>query len=342
MGRSGPNSGRLGIPLAANTPSRERVRLMTSRFASVLVLLAILLIACGPAAPLATSTASTAPSAAAAPTAAFPVTLTDFQSRSVNIATRPTRVVSIGPSNTEFLFALGAGDRIVGVDDFSDEPVAATKVEKVGGVKVNLEKVVSLRPDLVVTLKFSDGTIERIAAAGIPVLVVDSQGLGDVSRTAILLGRAVGANGEKLAAAIDGKIQQVRQKVAGATTKPRVFHEVDATDPAKPFTVGPGSYIHDLIVLAGGANVAAGAGSPYPQISLEEIVRADPEIIVLGDADYGTTPEQVAARTGWSAMTAVKNKKVFPVSANLVSRPGPRVGEAAEAYARLLHPEAFR
>ncbi|HET7701595.1 MAG TPA: cobalamin-binding protein [Candidatus Limnocylindria bacterium] len=314
---------------------------MTRRFASVLAALAFLLAACGPAAaPQATTTASIAPAAPSA--AAFPATLTDFQDRTVTLAARPTRVVSIGPSNTEFLFALGAGDRVVGVDDFSDEPAAATKVEKVGGVKVNLEKIVSLRPDLVVTLKLSDGTIERIAGAGIPVLVVDPQGLGDVSRTAILLGRAVGANGERLASDIDAKIQQVRQKVAGATTKPRVFHEVDATDPSKPFTVGPGSFIHELIVLAGGTNIAAGAGSPYPQLSLEEIVRTDPEIIVLGDADYGTTPEQVAARTGWSGLSAVKNRTVFPVSANLISRPGPRVGDAAEAYAKLLHPELYR
>lgn len=317
---------------------------MTRRFASVLAALAFLLLACGPAAaPLATATASTAPTASAAPSAAaFPATLIDFQDRTVTLAARPARLVSIGPSNTEFLFALGAGDRVVGVDDFSDEPSAATKVEKVGGVKVNLEKVVSLRPDLVVTLKLSDGTIERIAGAGIPVLVVDPQGLGDVSRTAILLGRAVGANGERLASDIDAKIQQVRQRVAGATARPRVFHEVDATDPSKPFTVGPGSFIHELIVLAGGTNIAAGAGSPYPQLSLEEIVRADPEIIVLGDADYGTTPEQVAARTGWSGLSAVKNRKVFPVSANLISRPGPRVGDAAEAYAKLLHPELYR
>ena len=316
---------------------------MTRRFASVLAVLAFLLAACGPAtSPLATTPAP-APSGSAAPSvAAFPATLTDFQNRSVTIAARPARVVSIGPSNTEFLFALGAGDRVVGVDDFSDEPAAATKLEKVGGVKVNLEKVVALRPDLVITVKLSDGTIERIAAAGVPVLVVDPQGLGDVSRTAILVGRAVGANGDKLASDIDAKLQRVKQTVASSTAKPRVFHEVDATDPAKPFTVGPGSFIHDLIVLVGGANVAASAGSPYPQLSLEEIVRADPEIIVLGDADYGTTPEQVAARTGWSGMSAVKNRKVFPVSGSLVSRPGPRVGDAAEAYAKLVHPELFR
>lgn len=317
---------------------------MTRRIASILGVLVFLIAACGPAAStLPSPTVTTAATATTIATpAAFPATVTDFQSRSVTIAARPARIVSVGPSNTEFLFALGAGDRVVGVDDFSDQPAAATKLEKVGGVKVNLEQVVSLKPDLVVTVKFSDGTIERLAATGVPVLVVDPQSIGDVSRTAILLGRAVGASGDRLATDIDAKLQQVKQKVAGASGRPRVFHEVDASDPTKPFTVGPGSFIQDLITLAGGVNIAAGAGSAYPQISVEEVVRSDPEVIVLGDADYGTTAEQVAARPGWSGISAVKSNRVLPIADSLVSRPGPRVGDAAEAYAKLLHPELYR
>ena len=316
---------------------------MTQRLVSLFSVLLFLFAACGPAAsPLATPIPTTGGTTATVAPPAFPATLIDFQGRSISVAARPLRIVSIGPSNTEFLFALGAGDRVVGVDDFSDQPAAAAKVDKIGGVKVNVEKVVALRPDLVISVKFSDGTIERIAGANIPVLVVDPQSIADVSRTAILLGRAVGADGDRLASSLDDRLAQVKQKIATATSKPRVFHEVDASDPAKPFTVGPGSYIHDLITVAGGVNVAASTGSAYPQLSLEEIVRADPEVIVLGDADYGTTPEQVAARPGWSGMNAVKNKRVFPIADSLVSRPGPRVGDAAEAYAKLLHPELYR
>lgn len=318
---------------------------MRKQLVTVLALLALLLSACGSAAAPSLVTASPSPAASATPSpsaAAFPATITDFQGRSVRIPSRPSRIVSIGPSNTEFLFSLGAGDRVVGVDDFSDQPEAATKIDKVGGVKVSVEKVVSLHPDLVVSVKFSDGTIERLVSAGILVLVVDPQGIADVSKSAVMLGKAVGADGARLATDIDGQLAKVRATVAAATSKPRVFHEVDASDPTKPFTVGPGSYIQDLITLAGGANIAATTSSAYPQISLEEVVKADPEIIVLGDADYGTTPDQVAARPGWAAITAVKNKKVFPISDSLVSRPGPRVGDAALAYAKLLHPELFR
>jgi iron complex transport system substrate-binding protein len=309
-------------------------------FPRILLVFLFLASACGAAtAPTPTPTPQSSASAAAA---LFPTTVTDFQNRSVTVPTRPERIVSIGPSITEFLFALGAGPRVVGVDDFSDEPAAAKQLEKVGGIKVNFEKVVSLKPDLVLTVKFSDGTIEKLAGAGLLVLVVDPQSTGDVARTAILVGRAVGSDGETMARDIQKRVDDVRSKTASAATKPRVYHEIDASDPTKIFTVGPGSYIHDLIEIAGGQNIAARATSAYPQLSAEEILRGDPEIIVLAAADYSAKPEQVAARSGWGAINAVKNNRIVSIAPNLINRPGPRVGEAAEAYARLVHPELFR
>ncbi len=307
-------------------------------FPRLLAVLLLVATACGATAPV----QSLPPSpSAASPAVAFPTTVTDFQNRPVTVPQRPERIVSIGPSITEFIFALGAGPRVVGADDFSDEPAAAKQVEKVGGIKVNFEKVVSLRPDLVLSVKFSDGTIEKLTGAGLLVLVVDPQSVGDVARTAILLGRAVGSDGEAMARDIQKRVDDVRTKTSSATTKPRVYHEIDASDPTKIFTVGPGSYIHDLIEIAGGQNIAARAVSAYPQLSAEEILRSDPEIIVLAAAEYSAKPDQVAARTGWSVISAVKNKRIVSIAPNLINRPGPRVGEAAEAYARLVHPELF-
>ncbi len=306
-------------------------------------LLAILLLvatACGAATPALSSAPATAsPSVSAA---AFPATIIDFQNRSVTVPRRPERLVSIGPSITEFLFALGAGSRVVGADDFSDEPAAAKQLEKVGGIKVNFEKVVSLKPDLVLIVKFSDGTIERLSSAGLLVLVVDPLSVGDVARTATLLGRAVGTDGDALARDIQKKLDEVRTKTQTASSRPRVYHEIDASDPTKIFTVGPGSYIHDLIDIAGGQNVASRAAGAYPQLSAEEILRSDPEIIVLSADDYSAKPDQVAARPGWSAISAVRSRRIVTIAPNLINRPGPRVGEAAEAYAKLVHPELFR
>ena len=308
------------------------------RSRSIVTFLAALLLtlasACGGA-----SSPAPAPSVTSSP---FPATVTDFQGRTVNIPARPQRLVSIGPSITAFLFAIGAGSRVVGVDDFSDEPAEAAKIDKVGGVKVNFEKVVSLRPDLVLTVKFSDGTIEKLQSASLTVLVVEPQTVADVAKTARLLGQAVGADGNSLATSLEQKVDAVRAKTANVATRPRVYHEVDASDPAKIFTVGPGSYIDDLIKIAGGVNIAASATTAYPQLSAEQIVKADPEIIVLAADAYSAKPADVAARSGWSAIAAVRSGRIATMAPNLINRPGPRVGDAAEAYARIVHPELFK
>jgi len=307
---------------------------MRSRVVVLFTVLLLTLASCGGAVSV-----SPSPRVAASP---FPATLSDFQNRSVTVPSRPERLVSIGPSITAFLFALGAGPRVVGVDDFSDEPAEAATREHVGGIKVNFEKVVALKPDLVFSVKFSDGTIEKLQAASLNVLVVDPQSVSDVAKTATLLGKAVGADGEALARSIQQRVDAVKAKTANVANRPRVYHEIDASDPAKIFTVGPGSYINDLIEIAGGANIAARAASAYPQLSAEEILKTDPEIIVLAADAYSPKPGDVAARQGWSIIAAVKNNRILTIDPNLINRPGPRVGEAAEAYAKLVHPELFR
>lgn len=308
---------------------------MLLRSVALLAFLAVLTGACASGPASQSSPAGSASPAAPSPSPSFPATVTDFQGKAVTIPARPVRIVSIGASNTEYLFALDAGDRVVGVDDFSDEPAAAKSKEKVGGVKPNVEKIVALRPDLVVSLKISDGSLERIAAQGITVLVVDPRSLADATRTAEVLGTAVGADGRGLARRIQDGIDAVRAKAASLKKK-RVFHEVDASDPTKLFSAGPGSFVHDLIELAGGINIAAGTGSPFPQLSPEEIIRQDPEVIVLGDAGYGTTVEQVQSRPGWSSITAVRTKRIVPADPSLMHRPGPRLPEAADMYFRII------
>jgi iron complex transport system substrate-binding protein len=123
-----------------------------------------------------------------------------------------------------------------------------------------------------------------------------------------------------------------------------VFHELDATDPSKPYTVGPGNFVHDLIVLAGGENVFADAPTPFPQVGFEEVLVRDPEVIILADAPFGTTVEAVKARIGWDVIDAVANDRMLAVSQDLsdqISRPGPRIAKGLEAFARFLHPELF-
>jgi iron complex transport system substrate-binding protein len=275
------------------------------------------------------------------------VTLKDGAGRSVTIASVPRRIISLAPSTTEIAFAIGAGDRVIAVDEFSDYPAEAQALPKISkSFTPNYEQIVALKPDLVLAAGITaPDVIKKLEDLRLTVLVVGavSTTFDSVMSDIALVGQATGAQDQAqvVVAAMQKKLSDVQAKIANAKTQPRVFWELDATDPAKPYTPGPGSFINDIITLAGGVNVAAKAQSPYPQLSAEEIIAADPEIIILSDAAYGTTPESVAARPGWKVISAVKSNKVFPIDDNLVSRLGPRVVDGLEAAAKLIHPELF-
>jgi iron complex transport system substrate-binding protein len=147
---------------------------------------------------------------------------------------------------------------------------------------------------------------------------------------------------KKVTDTMQQRLDAVKAKVAGAKTKPKVYWELDGTNPSQPFSVGPGNFVNDIITLAGGENVFATAGAAYPKISAEQVVSANPEVIVLSDFAYGVTIESVKARKGWDVIAAVKNNKVFPIDDNLVSRPGPRAVDGIEAAMKIIHPELFQ
>src|SRR5687768_3723705 len=288
-----------------------------------------------------------APSATPQPSAsafvaAFPITVTDDRGTRVTFTQPVRKIVSVSPSSTEIVFALGAGDRVVAVDDFSDYPAEAKALPKVGGFRTSTEKVIQHQPDLVLAIT---GTLPaELEAQRLSVIVFDPKDLDGVYRNIDVLGKVL----DREAAAADlvrrmrDRIAAVAERAKTASAKPRVLHELDATDPTKIFVAGPGNFVDAMIAAAGGTNVAAGAQSQYPQFSSEEIIRANPEIIVLADANFGATPQAVAARPGWSAIDAVKTGKLYPIDPDIVSRTGPRLADGVEAYAKLLHPELFR
>ena len=140
---------------------------------------------------------------------------------------------------------------------------------------------------------------------------------------------------------LKARVAAVDKKIAPISSRPNVFYEMDGTDPAKPWTAGKGTFITQLIDRAGGYNIAADIDG-YPQLSLEQVVAADPAFIILGDVRYGVTPESIAQRPGWENLSAVKNGNVFPFNDDLFSRPGPRLVDALEELAKLLRPELFQ
>lgn len=275
------------------------------------------------------------------------VTVIDGAKRSVTIPSTPSRILSLAPSTTEIAYALGLGPKLVAVDKFSDYPPEVNSLTKISTSPLNLEQVVALRPELVLAAGItSPDDVKRMEELKLVVIVVGAVQTtfesvqADVSMVAKATktdDKATSING-----AIRSKVDSVKAKIANAKTKPRVYWELDATDPTKPYTAGPGSFLNDIITLAGGVNAAANAKSPYAQINSEEVIAANPDVIILSDFAYGTTVESVLARKGWSAINAVKNAQVYPIDDNLVSRPGPRLADGVEAAAKLIHPEVFK
>jgi len=284
-------------------------------------------------------------SPAAIETDPSPIVMTDGLGRQVSLEAVPQRIVSMAPSNTEILFAVGAGAQVVGRDEFTNYPEEAAALASVGGSmgEYNYEQIVSLEPDLVLAAEIN--TPEQVKALedlGLTVYYLsnptDIDGVYGVLNT---VGQLTGheAEASALVDSLKARVTAIETKVATVTTRPRVFYELDGSDPSKPWTSGAGTFIDLLIKMAGGVNVAADLEGGWGQISQEALLVADPEFILLGDAAYGTTADQVTARTGWDSMTAVKNGQIMPFDDDTVSRPGPRLVDALEELVKLLHPE---
>lgn len=272
-----------------------------------------------------------------------PRTFVDDLDRKIFLAAAPVRIVSLAPSVTEMLFAMGAGGQVVGVTKFCDYPPEAEALPKVSAGTPNIESLVALKPDLVVTSKdfIRPDTLAKLEQLKIPTVVfVDAAVVEDVYRHIQMLGRMLNRQ-----SAADAVVGGMRQQVAAITMKtksrphPRVLYVLNGD----PFvTVGTGSFIHQLIGLAGGINVAQASPVAYPRLSLEEVLRQDPEIIVFPAGVGESVPEEEQRRwRQWTTVTAVKRDRFVQVPSVLLDRPGPRVVEGLDALARQLHPEAF-
>jgi iron complex transport system substrate-binding protein len=275
-----------------------------------------------------------------------PTTYTDGLGNTITLYGPAKRVVSLAPSNTEILFAIQGAYQTVGRDQFSDYPPEAKNVPSIGGDsgKFNNEAIVNLHPDLVLASELN--TPEQVKALqdlGLTVYYLanpkDMDGLyANITTVGELTGHQ--SQAKQLVDSLKVRVAAVDQKIKGASEQPTVFYELDSTVQDAPYTAGPGSFIDTLIGMAGGKNVADPNGPAWAQLSLEQIVVLDPNIILLGDAAYGATP--VDQRPGWGGLSAVKNGKVYAFDDNLVSRPGPRLVDGLETLAKLLHPESFQ
>ncbi len=278
-----------------------------------------------------------------------PIVLVDGLERQIELAAPAQRVVALAPAITEILFAIGAGSQVVGRDTFSNFPAEVESISDVGGGfgELNTEVILSLHPDLVFASELTPPEqIKALEDLGLVVFALPNpsefEGLFESIHTvASLTGHTEQA--DQLVAGLQQRVTAVVETVSQVTERPVVFYEIDGTDPNAPWTPGPGSYIDRLIALAGGENLGNRLGSEWAQISIEELIAQDPDIILLGDAILGgVTVEQVQARPGWNVLSAIKNDKVYTLDDDLVARPGPRMVEGLELLARFIHPELFQ
>ncbi len=321
----------------------------------LITLLLCLLTACAPqatptAAPAATEIVITEAPATQAPTEPAvdtTLTVTDGLGREVNLDGPAQRVVSMAPSNTEILFAIGAGDQVVGRDTLSDFPEEAKAIADIGSTfdALNTELIVSLKPDLVLAAEINTPEqVKQLEDLGLAVYYLKNPlTLEEMYANLEIVAQLTGHEEETatLMESLKARVAAVDEKIAPISSRPNVFYELDGTDPAKPYTAGKGTFITQLIERAGGHNIASDLDG-YPQLSLEQVVAADPAFILLGDARYGVSPESIAQRPGWESLSAVKNGQVVPFNDDLVSRPGPRLVDALEELAKLLRPELFQ
>lgn len=264
--------------------------------------------------------------------------LQDFLGRSIDIPeTKPLRIVSLAPSITEILFAVGAGDRVVGVTTYCDFPEQAKKLPKVGGFQSpDIETIVMMRPDLVLASgQMHYQTIRALEKAGIRVAAIEPQTMEEVLKAIRLIGSLVHeeANGEKLAGELAQKLQNIRTLHAGSD-KRRVFVEIWDVP---LLTVGAKSYIHDVIVQAGGVNVAGARQVDYLPSDFETLYAYNPDTyLVVRHGVYGKKTE-VFTKFQLNDIQAVRENRIFYVSDDFLARPGPRSFAALEEVAAILH-----
>lgn len=263
----------------------------------------------------------------------------DDTGRKIYMAKPPARIISLAPSLTELLFAMGAGSQVAGVTQFCDFPPEVSRKPKVGYANPSVEVLVGLQPDLILAPRefLKPDLIGALDNLKIPIFIVADHTVEDIFSHIQTIGRMVEHQTEAAALAMDLRKQIAAIKELAQGQPPvRVLYVLNS----QPLiTVGPGSFIDQLIGLAGGINVAAKSGMPYPRLSMETVLLEDPEVLIfpVGQAEGISESEQQSWQQ-WSGLSAIKQGRVHQIPADLLNRPGPRIGQGLERLAAMLHP----
>lgn len=329
---------------------------LSYRFLAVLIALTVLISACAPAAepePVepAVDQEPTPVPATAAPTEEpepEPIVVTDDLGQEIILAEPAQKIISISPSLTEVLFGVGAGERLIGRDSNSNFPEEALLAADLGGMwdGIPVEDILAMEPDLILAGEiYSAEAIAELRDLGLIIYWQanpdDFEGLYDNIRDIAVL-TATESEAEDLITDLSARVADLDEKLVGVEENPLVFYELDASDPANPWTAGGGTFISYVIDRAKGRNLGDSLDGAWVQISSEALVAENPDVILLADELYGITPESVAERAGWEEITAVQEGEIYGFDPFILSVPGPRLVDGYEQLAFLLHPEAVQ
>ncbi|MCR8847253.1 ABC transporter substrate-binding protein [Rossellomorea sp. SC111] len=276
----------------------------------------------------------------------YPLSVNDALNNKVTLEEQPKRIVSLIPSNTEILFKLGLNKEIVGVSDFDNFPKEASDKEKIGGMEFNVEKIVGLKPDLVLahesTAKSAEEGLNQLKDAGVNVFIVhDAKSFEEVYNTIQDIGTLVGKKDQADSVVADMKsdLNSIQEKASEVTEKKRVYVEVSPSPDI--YSTGKNTFIDQMLSMINAENVMSGQEG-WVQVNQEAVISSNPDVIITTYGYYSENPkEQIVGRKGWEDVTAVKNGDVHDVHSDLVTRTGPRLVEGVEEIAKSIYPEVF-
>lgn len=270
----------------------------------------------------------------------FPLKITDFMGRQVTIKKEPKRIVSLSPSTTELIYAIGADKDVVGVTNYDNYPPEVKSVAKVGGYEgPNIEAILAQKPDIVFASNLSGkDQMETLQKSGIPVVVLEAQNINQIYDSIKILGEIIGnvEKGNEIINKMKDKIKEINDKVKNLP-KVNVFYVVDTNG---NWTAGKGTFIDELITLAGGNNVASDANG-WAQYSMEKLMQKNPDVIIT--SQHATNANNIKNMPGYKDTKAAKDGKIFIISNDdIITKPSNRIVLGLEEIAKDLHPEAFK
>jgi iron complex transport system substrate-binding protein len=272
----------------------------------------------------------------------FPVTVTDDSGQEVVIEKAPERIITVIPSATEIIFALGLGDKVVGVTENDNFPEEVKDIEKVGAFELNIEKIVSLEPDLVVADVLNGEVVNQLRDNGVNVLVLGAESIDETYEDILLAGKATGTE-EKAQEIVDSmkkEQQEIADIVSQIPEEERKSVWIEIGD--ELFTAAGGTFLNELVELAGGKNIMADQEG-WPQVSEEEVLEKNPDVIFITYASYvENAVEKVKERAAWQDIQAIKEDQIFALDSDLTERAGPRITDGLRMIAEYLYPDYFK